>query len=175
MQVASDIMRSDERRTTLEPLSARGGTIAGAVLLATAILAVAMIGLTPLGARAEAEAIQTPADVQLHVGETTTLDGGALQVTLVQVEEDSRCPMKVLCVWTGRAVVRLHATVDGVDKGEVTASLYPGPQSQGPSEHDAVVDRYLISLVDVQPYPVAGQPQPLDQRVATLHVAVSAP
>jgi hypothetical protein len=37
-------------------------------------------------------------------------------------------------------------------------------------EIDATVERYVFSLTDLQPYPQASQPQPLDQRVATLHV-----
>jgi hypothetical protein len=114
-----------------------------------------------------------PADVELHVGDSASLDGGALQVALVQVEEDSRCPRNVMCIWQGRAVVRLRATVDGVDRAEVTASLDPGPQQ--PTDLDVAVGRYVLSLTDLQPYPEAGQPQPLDQRVATIHVQLGTP
>jgi hypothetical protein len=96
-------------------------------------------------------------------------------VTLVQVEEDSRCPKDVLCVWMGRALVRLQATVDGQDKGQVTATLMPGSQKPQPSDLDAVVERYVLSLADLQPYPAASQPQPLDQRVATIRVTAAAP
>jgi hypothetical protein len=110
-----------------------------------------------------------PADVHLHVGDTVTLDGGALQVSLEQVAEDSRCPMDVMCVWQGRALVELHVTVDGVDRGLVSATLVPGPQRL--PDLDAIVERYAFSLTDLQPYPQASQPQPLDQRVATLHVS----
>jgi hypothetical protein len=145
-----------------------------------AVLAVAATGLavtmllagSGLAARpAEAQdAIPIPADLQLHVGDEATLDDGALTVALVQVEEDSRCPANVTCVWAGRAVVRLHATVDGTDRGEVTASLYPGRRRQQPSDLDAVVDRYVFSLTDLQPYPRTDQDQPPDQKVATLRV-----
>lgn len=118
---------------------------------------------------------QVPGDVQLRVGETATLEGGALEVSMVQVSEDSRCPMNVMCVWTGRAVVGLHVVLDGVDRGDVNVTLYPGRRPQNASDADATVDRYVISLVDLQPYPVAGQPQPLDQRVATLRVTPATP
>jgi hypothetical protein len=145
------------------------------MLLATVALTPVAAGLTPQTAQAQAEAASIPADVQLHVGESATLDGGALQVTLVQVEEDSRCPKDVLCVWMGRALVRLQATVDGQDKGQVTATLMPGSQKPQPSDLDAVVERYVLSLADLQPYPAASQPQPLDQRVATIRVTAAAP
>lgn len=120
----------------------------------------------------------SPGDVQLHVGETATLDGGALQLSMVQVAEDSRCPMDVMCVWMGRAVVGLHVVLDGVDRGDVNVTLYPGPQNQHNQRSpdlDATIDRYVISLVDLQPYPVAGNPQPLDQRVATIRVTTATP
>ena len=116
-----------------------------------------------------------PGDVQLRVGETATLDGGALQISMVQVSEDSRCPMNVMCVWMGRAVVGLHVMVDGVDRGDVNVTLYPGRQPQNMADADATVDRYVISLADLQPYPVAGQPRPLDQRVATIRVTPATP
>ena len=33
----------------------------------------------------------------------------------------------------------------------------------------------MISLADLQPYPVASKPQPLDQRVATIRVTTATP
>jgi hypothetical protein len=140
---------------------------------------VTIAGLAPIDVAAQddtpppIDAGPVPADVKLHVGETAALDGGALTVTVEQVAEDSRCPRDVTCVWAGRALVELHVTVDGADKGLVTATLMPGrPSSQ---ELDATVERYVFSLTDLQPYPQASQPEPLDQRVATLHVRNSTP
>jgi hypothetical protein len=145
---------------------------AGALLPAVATARAQVPSAVPSPSAADGAAL--PADVQLRVGESATLDGGALQVTVVQVMEDSRCPMDVMCVWMGRAVVALHVVVDGVDRGEVTVTLYPSPRNQPAPELDATVDRYVISLADLQPYPRAGQPQPLDQRVATIHIAPAA-
>jgi hypothetical protein len=145
-------------------------------LIALLALTIAGLGaLAPADARAQSEALPIPADIQLHVSDSATLDGGALQVSLIQIDEDSRCPMNVMCVWMGRAVVRLQATVDGVDRGEVTATLYPGSAPPQASDRNAVVDRYVVTVTDVQPYPVAGQTQPLDQRIVTLRVAVFTP
>ena len=121
------------------------------------------------------EVQQVPGDAQLHVGETASLENGALQVTMVQVVEDSRCPMDAMCVWMGRAMVGLHVVLDGVDRGDVNVTLYPGSQTQPSPDLDATVDRYVISLADLQPYPAASRPQPLDQRVATIRVAPATP
>lgn len=185
---------------------ARGAT--HTLILAALALAIALTGLGPTSATAQTESAepaepadqsepsepseqsaadvgspptvvqQSPGDVQLHAGETATLEGGALLVRMVQVAEDSRCPMDVMCVWMGRAVVTLHVVLDGVDRGDVDVTLYHGPQNpQNPRSPglDATVDRYVISLADLQPYPVASQPRPLDQRVATIRVTTATP
>jgi len=112
-----------------------------------------------------------PADIELRVGQSATLDEGALEISLVQMVEDSRCPMNVMCVWMGRAVVSVHVTVDGVDRGDATVTLSPGPMTEQSTDLNATVDRYTLILGDLQPYPRAGQPQPLEQRVATIHVS----
>lgn len=160
-----------------------GRGVSHALLLTVVALAAGLGALLPAVAVAQLEdpvplpapGTTVPGDVQLQVGQTATLDGGALQVTFVDVIEDSRCPMDVMCVWMGRAIVALHVVVDGVDRDEVMVTLYPGPQAQRQPDRDAMVDRYVLSLADLQPYPRAGQPQPLDQRVATIHVMHATP
>jgi hypothetical protein len=158
-------------RASLRPF---GRGIAHATLLVAIGVMVTVAGLAPVDVAAQDDAPPpidagpVPADAKLLVGETASLDGGAVTVTLDEVAEDSRCPKDVMCVWSGRALVELHVTIDGDDKGLVTASLMPGrPPSQ---ELDATVERYVFSLTDLQPYPQASNPEPLDQRVATLHV-----
>ena len=184
------MMNSESRTTSNGALAALARGVTHTVILAALGLSIGLTGLAPSAVTAQVEATQQaeptaevgaspapaqqlPGDVQLHVGETATLEGGALQFTMVQVSEDSRCPMDVMCVWMGRAVVGLHVVLDGVDRGDVSVTLNPGPQSQRSPELDATVDRYVISLVDLQPYPRASQPEPLDQRVATIRIARS--
>jgi len=130
---------------------------------------------SPADATTPTQTQQTLADVQLHVGESAALDDGALLLTMVQVSEDSRCPKDVMCVWMGRAVVQLHAVVDGVDRGGAQATLYPGTPNAGSPDREAAVDRHVITLADLQPYPAASQPQPVDGPVATLRVVTTAP
>ena len=165
-------MNSESRTTNtgLRAALARGAT--NTLILAALGLAVGLAGLVPTAATAQVEQVpQIPGDAQLRVGETASFEGGALQVSMVQVSEDSRCPMDVMCVWMGRAVVGLQVVVDGVDRGDVDVTLYPGRQAQPSPDANATVDRYVISLADLQPYPKASQPEPLDQRVATIRVA----
>ena len=114
---------------------------------------------------------RSPADVQLKVGKSATVDDGALKITLLAVTEDSRCPKDVLCVWSGRAVVVLHVELDGVDQGDAKATLMPG--RQGPSDLDAAVGRYILGLTDLQPYPDRSHPEPTLEPVATIRVTVN--
>jgi hypothetical protein len=193
------MMNGETRTTKRGSLSAVRRVVTHTLILAALGLALGFSGLIPpLAATAQVEATEQPVvteqtestadvitplpnaqpqsgDVQLQVGKTATLEGGALQVSMVQVSEDSRCPKDVMCVWMGRAVVRLHVVLDGVDRGDVDVTLYPGRRPQSAPDADATVDRYVISLVDLQPYPVAGNPQPLDQRVATIRVTAATP
>ncbi|MGD2071194.1 MAG: hypothetical protein PVI57_21175 [Gemmatimonadota bacterium] len=56
-------------------------------------------------------------EVELAPGRTATIPGTSVAVTLVAVEEDSRCPVDVVCVWQGnlRAVLDLEAPGMGPD------------------------------------------------------------
>ena len=161
-------------------LSWRGVT--HALMLAAIGLVVGVSSLTASAAESEQPQVQdelpvavvvpqTPAAVQLKVGETAALDNGNLKVTLLAVTEDSRCPKDVMCVWSGRAVVALHIELDGADGGEHKATLMPG--RQGPSDLDAVAGRYRLALTDVQPYPDRSHPEPTLETVATLHVSTA--
>lgn len=151
------------------------------LILATIILVVGVMGLTataaeideavaPIDAPVASTAVQSPADVQLQVGDAVALDGGALIVTLVAVTEDSRCPRDVVCVWSGRAVVALHVELDGADRGNLTATLMPGGRGPQAGKLDAVVERYTLALTDLQPYPDRSHPEPTPETVATLHI-----
>src|SRR5690242_17645838 len=155
------------------------GRRSGRVVLVLAVVSAAIIIANLATAAATAQAptvgapdvsLVAPADVQLHVGETATLDGGALQVTLTQVAEDSRCPEHAECVWSGQAVVMLHVVVDGVDQGEAQAAMFPGAELHSRPNMDATADRYVLALTDLQPYRQMDKSQPLDQRVAMIHV-----
>lgn len=170
------------RATPRSPLGSLLRIWMHALLLAAIGLLVTVTSLAPPSATAQDEGVpaespvpvsaqRLPAEARLTVGERAQFDHGGMQVTLLSVSEDSRCPMNAMCVWAGRATVWLSVEVDGVQQGDVKVSLYPGRQSTGPTDADAVFGRYVLSLVDLQPYPVAGQSHPIDQTIATIRVS----
>lgn len=115
----------------------------------------------------------TPADLIFLVGQTSSFDDGALQLTFVAVDEDSRCPRQVACIWQGRAVVSFQAVVDGIDRGVHVLSTLPARSQETPG--DTPVDPYALSLIDVSPYPTAGHPTPPEQTRVTVRVTGGRP
>jgi hypothetical protein len=51
--------------------------------------------------------IPATTEVTLRYGEDRQLDNSVLRVTFGRVVEDSRCPVDVVCVWAGNAVVEI--------------------------------------------------------------------
>ncbi len=55
------------------------------------------------------ETITTPQiAVKIALGETVVVEG--ISIEFIEVLEDSRCPTDVVCVWAGRARVKLSVT-----------------------------------------------------------------
>lgn len=65
----------------------------------------------------EASSRDVAGEVELAPGRTVTIPGTSVGVTLVTVEEDSRCPVDVVCVWQGnvRATLDLQGPGAGPD------------------------------------------------------------
>jgi hypothetical protein len=110
------------------------------------------------------------ADVEIPLGQTAPIDNGAIDVTFTEVVEDSRCPMNVMCVWQGRAVVGLRIRhLDGSETDELLTTLVM--QGREPSSLSLPVDGYGLLLVSLTPYPVAGaSTPPSDPTVLTVRV-----
>lgn len=72
---------------------------------------------------------------------------------------DSRCPQNVQCVWAGEVLVLL--TYSGEASGELSLKL-PGTEA-APASGDA--GRYRITLLEVTPVPIHGEPQSEPTRV----------
>ena len=95
------------------------------------------------------------------------MEDAGLEVELLAVEQDSRCPTGVVCVWEGQAVVLVGvAKVGGVgEKARLTL------RAGHPELASAEVLGYRVTITDLQPHPVGGQPPPAEgSYVATLVV-----
>ena len=98
----------------------------------------------------------------LGVREATTIAGTGLVIEFTEVTGDSRCPADAICIQGGDAIVHIRVTGNGTAAYE----LHTGDTSRATAAHGP----YLISLVELQPYPFSSSPiQPGDYR-ATLVV-----
>jgi hypothetical protein len=101
----------------------------------------------------------------LELGEAAVLAEPAVTVTFTAVSHDSRCPVDVVCVWAGDAVVQLTLHVgppegDGPDiVVDLHTSLEPRSTPWGPY--------YELRLVALEPAPRVDPP-PTDPYRATL-------
>ena len=107
--------------------------------------------------------INTP--FTLQVGQSAVLEEPAVVITFTAVTHDSRCPVDVVCVWSGDGVVRLtlHAgPPDGEGPDVVTdlhTDLEPRSTAWGPS--------YTLRLAALEPAPRV-HPLPSEPYRATL-------
>jgi hypothetical protein len=107
-----------------------------------------------------ANPLETP--FTLGVGERTAIAGTGLIIEFTGVTGDSRCPADAVCIQGGDAIVHIRVSGDGGADYE----LHTGDTAKATVAHA----RYLISLVELQPYPFSSSPIDPDDYRATLTV-----
>ncbi len=100
----------------------------------------------------------------IAVGESARVEGTPLTIQLAGIEQDSRCPQGVQCIWAGNAVARLVVAATGESGTEVRINTRLQPK-------DVVFRGYRISIAGLKPVPRAGKPIPARDYVATLEVS----
>lgn len=87
----------------------------------------------------------------LGVGEKATVDSD-LQITVLNIEEDSRCPIDVTCIWEGRVRAEINLMKGQKNLGNhVIPSVIEDANTQ-------VFDGYFIRITEVEPYPTSSTP-----------------
>lgn len=106
-------------------------------------------------------------DFTLGGGQEASVDG--LHVRFADVLEDSRCPARVACFWTGQARLTVVAQADDDPPTTVEFNTNPAP-GQGVSS--GRVDEYTISMRSLEPYPQTPEDAtPLEDYRLTLSVS----
>lgn len=95
----------------------------------------------------------------LSVKETITVD--QLKMTLLEITDDSRCPINAFCVWQGTIATDVELDVNGVTK---TVNI---SQVDGPHEFEG----YTITIRNAAPSTKAGQPIAQDEYAITYVVS----
>jgi hypothetical protein len=138
------------------------------VRLLGAAIVLAAVALAACGGRPHlpsAPPVPVGREFTLAMGQSVLVDGSGLRVTFAGVDEDSRCPSGVQCVWEGDAAVSLVAASADVPRAsyELHTSLR--------FAREAAHGRYRIVLLRLDPTPVAGRPVPPGDYRATVVVA----
>jgi hypothetical protein len=88
--------------------------------------------------------------VHIELGRSASVDGARLILTFVSRGADSRCPANAVCVWMGDVPVRIAARVG---RTSVERELHTGIEP-----HSLTIDRYVVTVVGVLPYPGTETP-----------------
>jgi len=124
------------------------------------------IGVSALPvASGEAADVDPGAEFELRVGESVRIRDTDARIELWDLSEDSRCPVDVVCVWEGRAVIELRLS----SGGEPARSARLSTETDKNSVEFA---GYRISLVGVDPDPVSTDPPELSDYRARLVVSL---
>ncbi|MBX2819931.1 MAG: hypothetical protein KTR29_09635 [Rhodothermaceae bacterium] len=118
-------------------------------------------------------------EFQLRVGETAVfiqvnhLLEEETRITFQELEEDSRCPIGVNCIWEGQVVLAFDALTDG-DTEHLDYQGFVSPEGDA-YLNQSFGDIYELQLLRVDPYPVAAtngeSAEGEDDKVATLKIA----
>jgi len=105
-------------------------------------------------------------EFKLKAGRQVTVKGTKLRIRFVTVENDSRCPRDVTCVWAGNAAVQLQLGI-GRDSKRVTLNTSHSPSFVGETEFHG----NRVKLVDLSPYPRSDTKIAHRDYIATLLVS----
>ena len=136
-----------------------------------AVLAVLVLGIVACQnnrspAPTQQQAQTSPNELSLRVGETTFVDNIAISFSGVQ--EDSRCPTDVQCVWAGNARAALGVGPRKGTQGPTDLVLLNTNASQGAQSGESWGLR--VTLVDLTPAPKSTQPTPPENYLIRLKV-----
>ena len=112
------------------------------------VLMLLAVALAACGRDGSAANLDEP--IQLAPGQTAVFKAQKLEVTFVDVADDSRCPTDVTCFWQGAVVVRLKIRSSGNETPHELIEQQP-----------VTVDGYTVSLLAT--FPARG---PQSQRIA---------
>ena len=138
-----------------------------------AVPAMALVGCQ-LTDTAEADPIEFRLDQEftLSGGQEAVITGENLHLRFTDVLEDSRCPTRVECFWTGQARIAVVVQPAGSAPATVDFNTNPAPSQ---NVQTVEVDDYTILLKSLDPYPqTPDDSTPLGDYRATLSVRKSA-
>ncbi|MDV2998039.1 MAG: hypothetical protein N4J56_007744 [Chroococcidiopsis sp. SAG 2025] len=106
---------------------------------------------------------------QLKLSEVASINSGEVELTLLEVTEDSRCPSDLNCFEAGQIQITVKVLVDKQDLGTLNLIC-------NASRKDLAIkqfDNYVIEFVKAEPYPKSNQKIKLSDYIITLVVSLA--
>ena len=133
-----------------------------------------LICLFLFSCRDNPSSLRTPFEniVVLKIGHNLQIGSENLEIGFDDVPDDSRCSIGSVCVWPGRAEIRLWLLRVQSDSTFVTLTLsgfVTRDDTTGHISKDTL--GYRLSLVQLDPYPVLDRPQPISSYEATVKIS----
>ncbi len=101
----------------------------------------------------------------LRVNQVGLIESENLELRLLEVRNDSRCPSGIECIWSGMVEIVINVTRDDHD-----AELILIDKEGEDDSASKTFDNYLIKLIEVTPYPRKNQTIEIEDYSATLKV-----
>jgi len=116
-------------------------------LITSLLLAVTFISCDSSGS--DSLGVDLGESFELKIGEKAQINDDIVkEVTFAEVVEDSRYPSKVICVWEGRAVVKLTLNIN-----EELVDIELTDRAGRPQLAETEIGGRTVRLVSVTPYP----------------------
>jgi len=126
------------------------------------------VACTPGQAQPDTATAQLGHEFVLAGGQDAMVDGAGLRLKFERVLDDSRCPKRVSCVWTGAARIAVVVTPDGQQPTTLEFDTNPAP---GQTHLTDTVGGYIVELRSLDPYPETPGTIALTDYRATMLVA----
>jgi hypothetical protein len=121
-------------------------------IIIVAVILVVVLYLAVLSLFSRATTAELDAPFRLRAGYTATIPSEGLEVTFLNVTQDSRCPKDVQCVWSGLVVMDIKAVKDGQDLGTFNVSYFPSGKGELTR-----AGGYSIEPLEIEPDAVMGR------------------
>jgi len=111
----------------------------------------------------QAKGVPVGEEFTMRIGDRVKVSGPKIIIDFVDVLSDSRCPVDVVCVWTGNAQIQLQLQSKGHPPKSVLLNT-PQPPIQEEFKH------YVVKLVKLDPPKISNHQIDKSDYVVTLIV-----
>jgi len=102
---------------------------------------------------------------QLKINQTAIVGPGNINITFLNITEDSRCPEGVTCVWSGQVKAQFL-----LDTQQSRGNLFNLTLNSSETQSEKNISGYSVKLFSIDPYPESGKSTSINGYVATLSI-----